>query len=37
MTSINDMNRSYVDVEDGVDGVERFNLEDGGEGEARCG
>jgi hypothetical protein len=29
--------RSYVDVEDGIDRVERFNLEDGGEGEARCG
>jgi len=38
MTSINKMkSRSNVDVEDGVDGVERFDLEDGGEGEARCG
>ena len=29
--------RSYVDVEDGVGGVERFDLDDGRESEARCG
>jgi len=29
--------RSFVDVEDGIDGVERFDLDDGEEGEAHCG
>ena len=38
MTSMNEMkSRSYADIEDGVDGVERFDLDDGGEGEAHCG
>ena len=38
MTSINKMkSRSYVDVEDGVDGVERLDLDDGRGGEAHYG
>ena len=27
--------KSFVDVEVGIDGVQKFNLDDGGEGEAR--
>ena len=29
--------KSFVYVEVGVDGVQKFDLDDGGEGEARCG
>lgn len=28
---------SFVDIEDGIDEVERFDLDDSGEGEARYG
>ena len=38
MTSINEKkSRSYVDIEDGIDRVERFDLDDGRKGEARYG
>ena len=38
MASINEMkSNSCVDIEDGVDRVERLDLDDGRKGDTRCG